>query len=108
MFIGNIMNVFRASMGDFAIINASSYLSDEENYIFWLMFMMTLVFTNIIFLNFVIAEASNSYSVVQEQLEQFILKEKSLLIEEAESMIPSCLRKKKWYPKYIVVREMEL
>ena len=66
---------------------------------------MILVLTNIIFLNFVIAEAGNSYSKVQEKLVQYILIEKSKLIDEAESMIPKGFRDPIWYPKYIVVRK---
>jgi hypothetical protein len=64
LFVGNLLAVFRASMGDFSIINASLYLSEPENTIFWLLFFFILVLTNIIFLNFVIAEAGNSYSIV--------------------------------------------
>lgn len=91
-------------MGDFSLINGSIYLSDGENLVFWVIFFLILVMTNIIFLNFVIAEAANSYTEVSEQLEQFILREKAALIDEAELMIPHCLRKDTWYPKYIVVR----
>lgn len=68
LFAGNIISVFRAAMGDFSIISASLYMNKNENYIFWFQFTMILVFTNIIFLNFVIAEAGNSYSKVQEKL----------------------------------------
>jgi len=50
--------------------------------------------TNIIFLNFIIAEASASYEKVHSQLEQFILKEKSALIAESELMIPTALKSK--------------
>ena len=68
MFFGNILTVFRAAMGDFSLINASPYLSTEENIMFWVTFFLMLAITNIIFLNFVIAEAGNSYNIVNDKL----------------------------------------
>jgi hypothetical protein len=108
LFWGNILLVFRAAMGDFTMINSSIYLTDDENVVFWWTFFVILAVTNIIFLNFVIAEAGNSYSIVNDQLTQFVLREKANLIDEAESMIPQCLRKDTWYPKYIIVRTVEM
>ena len=107
LFVGNVLAVFRAAMGDFSIINSSLYLSENENMIFWLLFFFILILTNIIFLNFVIAEAGNSYSIVQEKIEQFNLIETAKMIDEAEKMIPRRFRKAEWYPKYIVVRKMD-
>lgn len=40
--------------------------------------------TCIIFLNFIIAEASNSYAVVKESLTALTMKERASLIAEAE------------------------
>ena len=91
-------------MGDFFMIGPSVYLDEMENWIFWGIFFLILGMTNIIFLNFVIAEAGNSYNKVNEQLEQFIYKNKATLIDEAEIMIPKCFRKSNWYPKYIIIR----
>jgi hypothetical protein len=68
LFLGNILVVFKAAMGDFALIGPAIYLSDEENIMFWITFLMIIVCTNIIFLNFVIAEAGNSYNIVNEKL----------------------------------------
>lgn len=62
LYFGNVLTVFRATMGDFSLINSSGYLNDEENFVFWLIFFLILTVTNIIFLNFVIAEAGNSYN----------------------------------------------
>jgi hypothetical protein len=61
LFLGNVFSVIRAALGDFAVINASMYLEPRDNQIFWLLFFIILILTNIIFLNFVIAEAGNSY-----------------------------------------------
>ena len=104
-FFGNVMTVFRAALGDFTVVWASLYLDEVDNCIFWLIFFCILFTTNIIFLNFVIAEASNSYQNVSEKLQQYILIEKCKLIDEAETMLPKILSKHEWYPKYIVVRK---
>mmetsp|Transcript_2923 Transcript_2923/g.4509 ORF Transcript_2923/g.4509 Transcript_2923/m.4509 type:complete len:216 (-) Transcript_2923:148-795(-) len=71
--IGNIINVIRVSLGDFGLIAPSVYLEDEnENMAFWVLFFLTLIITNIIFLNFIVAEASASYAEVSEKLENYI------------------------------------
>lgn len=65
---------------------------------------MIMIFTNIIFLNFVIAEAGNSYGKINDSLSEYNLKESSVLIDEAESMIPTFIRNEDWYPKFIIKR----
>ena len=55
---------------------------------FWAQLFFILILTNIIFLNFVIAEAGNSYQQVSENLVQYILREKAKLIDEADNIIP--------------------
>jgi len=74
------------SLGDFDF-NASNYLSEKENYLYWFIWLLTVIFTSIIFLNFVIAETSSSYERVKENLVAQIYKEKANLILEAEGMI---------------------
>ena len=71
------------------------------------MFFVVLVSTNIVFLNFVIAEAGNSYNRVKTSLKEFNLKESAQLIDEAEHMIPVAFRSQKLYPKYIIYRSIE-
>lgn len=66
LFWGNVLNVFKAAVGDYSIINSSLYLTSMENMLFWFIFFCILVFTNIIFLNFVIAEAGNSYNTIND------------------------------------------
>eukprot|EP00355_Strombidium_rassoulzadegani_P003136 CAMPEP_0168612320 /NCGR_PEP_ID=MMETSP0449_2-20121227/2853_1 /TAXON_ID=1082188 /ORGANISM="Strombidium rassoulzadegani, Strain ras09" /LENGTH=132 /DNA_ID=CAMNT_0008652875 /DNA_START=70 /DNA_END=465 /DNA_ORIENTATION=+ len=60
MFLGNIVYVMRSSIGDFDF-EASTYLSYEENLIFWGMWTFIVIMTCIIFLNFIISEIGNSY-----------------------------------------------
>ena len=107
LFWGNVLNVFKAAVGDYSIINSSLELTKIENMLFWLIFFGILVFTNIIFLNFVIAEAGNSYSIINDQLMQNVLKNKAIMVDEAEEMLPKWKRSEKYYPKYIVSRKID-
>ena len=67
------------SLGDFDF-DASTLLEKQENLIFWLVWLLIVVITCIIFLNFIIAEASASYEKVSERLKAFIQMQKSSMI----------------------------
>jgi hypothetical protein len=69
---------------------------------------MVVVMTCIIFLNFIIAEASASYEKIKLNLVSMINKEKAALIHEAEAMIWSTSKTNKEFPKYIIIREVEI
>jgi len=86
LLLGYFISTLRMSLGDFDFA-ASIYLTKEENYIFWLMWFFVVLMTCIVFLNFIIAEASNSYSNVMARLEAMVNKEKSSLISEAEDIM---------------------
>lgn len=79
LYLGNILTVLRMSMGDFGF-DSAYLLSSTENIIFWFVWAIIVVVTCIIFLNFIIAEASASYEKVANDLQAFIMKEKALLI----------------------------
>jgi hypothetical protein len=68
-----------------------------------------VIFSSLIFLNFVIAEVSSSYYGVKENINALVYKERAGLIGEVEDMTSDSTKKKKknLYPKYIVVREQE-
>jgi hypothetical protein len=87
LFLGYLFYTLRIAMGDFDF-DASTYLTNEENVIYWVIWLLVVVLTCIIFLNFIIAEASASYAKVKDNLTAMINKEKSSLIGEAEGMIP--------------------
>lgn len=53
-------------MGDFAAIDAAESLNTDENLLFWFIWLVTVVITCIIFLNFIVAEASAVYTKVSE------------------------------------------
>lgn len=66
MLLGNFVQTVRLSMGDFAAIDAADTLNVNENLLFWFIWLVTVVITCIIFLNFIVAEASAVYTKVSE------------------------------------------
>ena len=72
MFLGNIAQVLRIGTGDFSIIAQARYLGRGESIIFWLIFFLTVMVACVIFLNFIVAEASGTYNEVSEFLEETI------------------------------------
>lgn len=80
LFIGNVFDVLRTTLGDYNCIATSMYLDESETYIFWLAWMIVVIVGCIIFLNFIIAEASASYEKVSANLAEFIMKDKANLI----------------------------
>ena len=107
MFVGNIIIVMRISMGDFAAIEPADYLSPHENYVFWIIWTLTCIITCIIFLNFIVAEASETYATVDAELQNYIQQQRADLVAEAESLIPNSVKTATKYPKFIVVRKIE-
>ena len=94
-------------MGDFDF-EASMYLQPRENLLYWLIWVMVVVMTCIIFLNFIIAEASASYDKVKQNLSAMINKEKASLIAEAENMILDRWKSPNNFPQYIIIRSIEV
>jgi hypothetical protein len=82
------MTTLRLSLGDFDF----SVLDDEtlgtpQHALFWITWVVMVNFSLLIFLNFIIAEVSNSYSKVRERIDAQIYKERAKLISEAEDVI---------------------
>jgi hypothetical protein len=104
---GEWMWTLRLSMGDFSAIGPSTGLKGAENWIFWILWLLTVIITCIIFLNFIVAEASASYTKVTESLDEFILIEKAALIFEAESMSLKSSKNNTNYPRFIIKRTID-
>jgi hypothetical protein len=104
VFAGNLLYVFRTSIGDFDF-DAAGFLEQRQNILFWFVWIFLVVITCITLLNFIIAEISKSYENVMESLEQQIQKERSSLIEESEDMIFKCTMSDRLFPKIIVKRQ---
>lgn len=71
MFWGNLMYVFRTSVGDFDF-EASTYLTSSENWLFFICWIMVTTLTMIIFLNFIISEIGTIYNTFYEKLDKLI------------------------------------
>ena len=106
LLFGYIITTFRMALGDFDF-TPSIYLTKEENYIYWLMWFLVVLLTCIVFLNFIIAEASNSYSNVMNRLDALVNKEKSSLISEAEDIMFDKSKNDQKLPKYMIIRSIE-
>lgn len=76
---------------------------------FWVVWVIMVIFSALIFLNFIIAEVSASYDTVKSNIDALIYKERAILINEAEDIMSNNTRKnnKLKFPKYIVIRDME-
>ena len=98
------MNVLRVSLGDFDFA-AIDFLTDSESTLFWIIWFLIVLFSNIIFLNFIIAEASASYETVKEKLDAEIYKSRASLISEAQFMTFKNSKSCKMMPQFIIVRE---
>ena len=94
----------RTAIGDFDF-GASYYMTHDENWTFFIIWFMVVVILCIIFLNFIIAEASASYAKVVENLDALKNKEKASLVSEAESMIPDRFKSPDMMPKFIIIRQ---
>lgn len=66
-FIANMISVYRISLGDFDY-GASIVLDEFPNALFWIFWMLIVTVTCIVFMNFIIAEVSNSYTSVKENV----------------------------------------
>lgn len=65
LFLGNFLACLRVSMGDFDF-SGPGLLSTQENILFFVLWLTIVLVTCIVFLNFIIAEASESYARVKE------------------------------------------
>jgi hypothetical protein len=107
LFIGNVIDVLRTTLGDYNCISTSMFLDRNQTFIFWISWIIVVIVGCIIFLNFIIAEASASYEKVSERLDEFIAKEKANLISESEGMTPDAFKSMHNYPKYIIIRQVD-
>ena len=64
--------MIRLSVGDFASIEGSELLQTNENIWFWIVFLLMVLVACIIFLNFVISEASASYDKINSLKDEYI------------------------------------
>ena len=72
---------------------------------FWIVWLVVVLMTCIVFLNFIIAEVSASYQTVKDKVRGLIDKERAQMIKEAEDiMLQSWKDNKELFPKYLISR----
>lgn len=103
--------VLRISLGSFDY--GPSYVMDEfRNNSFWTIWLIQVTVLKVVFLNFIIAEVTNSYTNIMQILDPTILQERASLINDSEDMLRAKFGKKiaTWhhlFPKYIITRETD-
>ena len=66
--MGNVFTTLRLSLGDFdfsVLTDEDAPLQPAEHVMFWSSWLIMVMFSALIFLNFIIAEVSNSYAIVK-------------------------------------------
>ena len=100
--------MFRISMGDFAIIDCVKFMNNREDVIvFWIIWFLMVLVLAVIFLNFVVAEATETYNLVNESIVETIYQQKADLIADAESIMPNKFKTINHFPQYIVRRSID-
>ena len=74
------METLRVSIGDNDILGNATNLHATLNWIAIFIWLLTVLLSNIVLLNFIIAEACACYSIVAESLEAVIWREKASMI----------------------------
>ena len=85
LFTGNILALLRANKGNADFI-AMSYLTQNEQYLFWILWFCVTILCGLMFLKFLVAESRQSYRAVKARLDANIWKAKAELINECQMM----------------------
>jgi hypothetical protein len=107
VWIKQILSVLRMSLGDFDFAE-STLVSPVQNYLFWMTWLILVIITCIVFMNFIIAEVSSSYTNVQKSVMGHIQQDRAQLIQESEDMLLSKHKSDpNKFPKYLIKREID-
>lgn len=104
--VGNWLAVFRLALGDFDFTLLEGANLTKTHILFWVLWLIMVLFSSLIFLNFIIAQVSDSYATVKENIDSYIYKERAKLVSEAEGLLSQGFkaRSKDWFPDYIIIR----
>ena len=107
-FFKNYFATIRISIGDFSLISAVEYMNEVDMAIFWIMWIIIMITTCVVFLNFIVAEVSNSYNEVSLKLEEYRQFALGDIIWQGEGILPFSfkIKKKHLFPKFIVSRKI--
>jgi len=109
-FAGNILSMLRISLGDFDFTELKgNRMTPADHLLFWMMWLVMVTFSLLIFLNFIIAEVSSSYGKVKGDIDALVQQERARLILEAEDVLTDEIKRnnKTKFPKYFIVREQQ-
>ena len=87
-FAGNLLTTMRLALNDFdfgILYNPNKKLNVKQHVLFWTVWCLMVALSSLIFLNFIIAEVSNSYRKVRIRINELVLKERATLIDEIEN-----------------------
>ena len=87
-FNGQLISIFHYSFGNFDF-DFIKYATPFQTNLFYMYFIFSVTVLNIVFLNFIIAEVTNSYEEVTKNLHSTVLQQRANLINESEDMIKS-------------------
>ena len=74
---GNIFATMRLSLGDFDFSLINDEPLTKTHILFWVMWIFVFLFSSLIFLNFVIAEVSNSFQTDKNTVSMQIMRERA-------------------------------
>ena len=111
-FAANMLTTLRLALGDFdfgILTNPHRPLNTRQHILFWVAWCSMIVMSMLIFLNFIIAEVSNSYQKVRVRINELVQRERAGLVDRIETLRTEAYKKNhpEQFPKYIVVREVE-
>jgi hypothetical protein len=88
-FAGNLLTTMRLALNDFdfgILANPEKPLNTKQHILFWTVWCLMVALSSLIFLNFIIAEVSNSYKKVRVRINELVLRERATLIDEIEKL----------------------
>ncbi|CDW86987.1 UNKNOWN [Stylonychia lemnae] len=97
--------IFRTASGDYVVDLFSEQNSSFLVALSWMIWLIAVVILNIVFMNFIIAVISESYSKVMEKLTAESYKVKANMIVEREQLFnEQDLINQRLFPQYIIIR----
>ncbi|CDW80200.1 serine threonine protein kinase [Stylonychia lemnae] len=105
-YFGYFVMSFRASTGDFQVDNFNQL--DEIHIVFaWLIWISSVLFLNIILLNFIIAVISQSYEKIMQRMVAQSYMAKAKLIYECELHYSKYGKNDSNFPRYFILRRVK-
>ena len=104
---GNFFTTLRLALGDFDFGMIEDKTLTKQHILFWITWLVMVIFSSLIFLNFIIAEVGASYESVRQEIEKITNKERATMVKEIEDFYDDKFKEenKELFPKYFVVRE---